>query len=325
MRHIAGPTAAALALLFSAIPALAQEMRSYTDAMERTVEIPVEPQRIVALADHVIALPLVELDANLAGSYGRIDADGNPFFRSLRDVFPIWLAQNDLAFLGTYGTPDFEAMAALQPDLIIGGTWASEQLDQLELIAPVVFLPHGEVEPLEYYRRLADVAGRLELFETMRDRYEDQIAQARDWLGDHDYTYQLPQFEPGDAILYVCGQYGGLSRVLDDLGFTMIGISAEVRETDEFCSEISTERLQEVDADFLFDTYRLSVPGKIDQQAEINNILPGGCDILSACRAGRMAVLPRAFAFPTTFTTMDMMIHDVVSHVAGRPGIAMPE
>ncbi|MGR3491220.1 MAG: ABC transporter substrate-binding protein [Shimia sp.] len=316
--------ATAAAILTLGTPTWAQDTRTYTDALDRSVEIPVEPQRIVAMADHVLALPLVELDANLVGSVNRVDSNGEIFFRSVRDVFPGWLIQNELAPLGNSGSPDFEAMAALRPDLIIARTWDEENLPQLEAVAPVVVLSDLQ-EPLKYYRDIADVSGRLNFFETMLDRYDGQIAQARDWLGAHDHTYQMPQFEPGDGTLYVCGRYGGLTRVLDDLGFEMVGISAEVRESGDFCSETSAERFQELDADWLFDTYRLSVPGVIDQQAEINGIFPGGCEVLSACREGRMAVLPRAFAFPTTFTTMDMMMHHVVSPVAGRPGIVAPD
>ncbi|MEM8590962.1 MAG: ABC transporter substrate-binding protein [Pseudomonadota bacterium] len=312
-------TVAALAAF--AVPAAAQEMRSYTDALDRTVEIPVDPQRIVAMADHVVALPLIELGANIAASVGRVDGDGNPFFRSVRDIFPVYLAQNDLAFIGTGGAVDYEAMAAAQPDLIIARTWNEEILPQMEAIAPTVILSDLQ-GPLDYYRDLANVAGRLDLYETLLARYEKQIAVGRDYLGEHSHTYQLPQFEPSDGQLYVCGRYGGLTRVLDDLGFEMVGLSAEIRDSDEFCSEVSAEQVEALEADYLFDTYRLSVPGKIDQIAEINAVIPGGCELISACREGRMAVLPRAFAFPTTFTTMDMMIHYITSHVTGRPGIS---
>ncbi|MEL7436369.1 MAG: hypothetical protein AAFN11_20685, partial [Chloroflexota bacterium] len=51
-------------LLVSVVPLLAQDAtREYIDSLGRTVEIPVQPQRIHSMQDNTITLMLVELGA----------------------------------------------------------------------------------------------------------------------------------------------------------------------------------------------------------------------------------------------------------------------
>ena len=71
-----------LAIVLLAVPAIAQETRSFTDDTGRVVDIPVEPLRIVSLQDLAITVPLLELGVTPVGSHGRTTAEGAPFIRS---------------------------------------------------------------------------------------------------------------------------------------------------------------------------------------------------------------------------------------------------
>lgn len=52
--------------------------------------------------------------------------------------FEAWHADAEIADVGTHREPDFESLAAAQPDLIIGGYRFSDAQDELEGIAPTI-------------------------------------------------------------------------------------------------------------------------------------------------------------------------------------------
>ncbi|MEM8848825.1 MAG: ABC transporter substrate-binding protein [Pseudomonadota bacterium] len=317
---------AALAFASATLPAAAQETRVFEDDLGRPVEIPVDPQRIAAMADHALAVPLVELGSALVASQGRIGEDGEPFFRSVVDLFPEALASRDIQFIGTQIAIDYEALAAAEPDLIIGRTWDEGQLDQLTPIAPVLLLD-DRTNAFDFYRKVADAAGRLDVFETLKETYRLAVEKQKVLLGDHDHTYQRVAFS-GSSTISVCGSHGALGQALDDLGFRMIGVSAEIESRGEaFCEDVSPEVLAELDADFLFDSYRTDVfpSDPIGAEDRVEDTFPGACQLLTACAEGRMIFVPREYAFPASFRSATTMLHFVVSHVAGRPGMTRPD
>ena len=173
---------------------------------------------------------------------------------------------------------------------------------------------------------LADGLWQTDIYEARLAGYEALIEDANGWIGDHDYTYSMPQASGGQ--FFINSTYGALSFVLDDLGFTIVGEGAAMRERGElFSQQVSPEVLPEQDADFVFDTYRIDSGqngGPQVWEEDAQEVLPAYCDALSACREGRLILLPREFAFPTSFRTLEMNVHYVVSHVSGRPGVADP-
>lgn len=314
-----------VALATFMLPAAAQEMREYTDALGRTVEIPVEPQRIQSMYDLQTTLPLVELGAPVVGSYGRLRSDGTTYLRAINTVMNVDFDNSDITFTHAQ-TVDFEAIAALEPDLIIGLVgFDIEYADQLQEIAPTVILEDGQ-PALDLYRDIADVSGQLETYEDLLANYQALLADARTWLGDHDYTYTKLFAINGD--FYVYANYGALTMALDGLGFTLVGDGVALRERGLPWGEImSVELLPAQDADFVFATYRID-QGPNENPAltleRFEELLPGFCDLLTACADGRFIVTPREHAAPISFRTLTMNIHYIVSHVAGRPGIVAP-
>ncbi|UFU05658.1 ABC transporter substrate-binding protein [Ruania halotolerans] len=107
-----------------------QEMRTVEHALGAT-EIPVDPQRVVLMnsagLDIMIALGIVPVGAALWGGISEV-----PDYVSAH-------LPDDFTILGTSTEPNLEAVAALEPDLIIGiDNIVSDNLSVLEGIAPTV-------------------------------------------------------------------------------------------------------------------------------------------------------------------------------------------
>lgn len=304
-------------------PVTAQEMREFTDVLGRTVEIPVDPQRIVSLRDSEITTPLIELGAPVVGSHGRPAADGTPYLRPASQLFGVTFDNSDIEFVGN--ELDFEVVAALQPDLLIARTQEADLIEQMEVIAPVVFID-SNMSSFELYEQIADIAGEQEEFEVRSTRFQSLLDDAMKWIGENDYTYTLVQNEGGGNI-NIYSEYGALSYILDDLGFTIIGDGAALRETGEPRITTSPELLPAQDADFVFGNYRIDQGGDHGPRVEaagLEEALPGYCDFLPACADGRLILVPRELATAQSFQAWEALTHIVVSNVAGRPGITVP-
>jgi iron complex transport system substrate-binding protein len=300
-------------------PATAQETRTHIDALDRMVEIPVAPKRIVSMHDHALTLPLVELGAPVVGSHGRVREDGSTYLRSVNTVMNVDFDNSEIEFIGAWNSIDFEKIASLKPDLIIArAPWDEEQIEKLEAIAPTAYVD-DTADALELYQSIADVAGKLEEFNYLNAKYEHLIADAKGWLGNPSYTYS--KIQTWDGKLTVYANYGALTRALDDLGFLIAGTGAELRNKGVgWGEEVSAELLPEQDADFLFDTYRIDQGQNDGPQVawgRMETVLPNFCTLLSACQKGNYIFIPREHAAPNSFATLTMNVHYVVSHVAG--------
>src|SRR5690554_2381199 len=125
-------SAVATAALIAALPVGAQETRSFTDDAGRTVEVPSHPQRIVTLHDSSLTTPLIELGIMPVGAFSRSGEDG-PYMRGAATLTGVTFANSGVVDVG--GSPaDLEAIAALEPDLIITATFQQTPLDQLQSI-----------------------------------------------------------------------------------------------------------------------------------------------------------------------------------------------
>ena len=116
----------ALVLALGAPVAFAQdgEARTFTDALGREVTIEAPPQRVVGLSASITDV-LFALGVTPAGVTEGIE---DP-------------AAADLPTFGTGYQLDFEAMAALEPDLILANAQLQAQMaDQLSAIAPTLFV-----------------------------------------------------------------------------------------------------------------------------------------------------------------------------------------
>ena len=304
-------------LLALAIPTLAQETRSFT-AANGTFDIPVAPQRIVALNDQIVALPLHELGATVVGSAGRTDADGNHFLRGGMDTLGIDYANTDIAYVGGFNGLDVEAIAALQPDLIIGGPYTDPAVaEQLQSVAPTLLIDNSALGLIDTLRTLADVSGKAGNFEARYQRYLGNVERLKSFIGDPTaisatMTFMFP--EAAELWVYRSG-LGAIAQVLDDVGFAQPAAVAALPESQ---ASWSAELIQDLDADFIFGFYRQqpdATPEAIF--AAYEKFAPGWCQALTACQNGQFVLLPGP-TFGSTMAGLDLALELVENAVAGR-------
>lgn len=110
------------------------------DRSESTVEVPVNPER-VAVIDYAVLDIIDRLEADDA-------VKGMPLKGTIPEYIKHFQGHKGMVNTGTVKEVDFEALMALEPEVIfIGGRLAS-QYDKLSEIAPVVFLSVDYTRPL---------------------------------------------------------------------------------------------------------------------------------------------------------------------------------
>lgn len=308
------------ALTALALPASGQETRSYT-AANGTFDIPVAPQRIVALNDQIVTLPLYELGAPIVGSAGRTDADGNHFLRGGMDTLGIDYANTDIEYVGGFNGLDVEAIAALQPDLIIGGPYTDPAIaERLQTVAPTLIINNNELGIIETMRTFADITGKTGDFEARLQRYEDNVARTRGYLDNpEDISISMTFVFPEGAEMWVykdAGNLGAIAQVVRDLGFKEPAAIAALPANE---TNYSAELIQDLDADFIFGFYRQqpdATPASI--RAAYEKFAPGWCQALTACQNGQFILLPGP-TFGPTMAGLDLALELIESNIAARP------
>jgi iron-siderophore transport system substrate-binding protein len=212
--------------------------------------IEAEPQRIVAVG-------LVEQDALLA--LGVVPVATTEWFGGYPGAVWPW-AQDELAgapppeVLTDVDGIQFERIAALQPDLIIGlySGMSAEDYETLSQIAPTVAQPPDVIDYgvswQELTRTVGQALGRVDRAEELIAGVEERFAAARE---------ANPNFAGATGLMattfegyWVYGAEDPRGRFLLDLGFRMPDGLDEITG-DEFGANISRERTDLLDTDVL--------------------------------------------------------------------------
>lgn len=210
-----------------------------------TTEVPVDPQRIVTLQDQNALLPLLELGVTPVASAALVNDDGSHTFRRTEGF-----DTDGIEFVGAYGEPDLEAIAAAQPDLIVSDEGSAEGFyDELSQIAPTVLVQVFERPLSDALEDFAEVVGREERAAELRAEYEARIEELRDALGDDLERTSVSLLSTGDPGTFYQSDSGGQAQhtVMRDLGLVRPLLQRE-SEAEDF-AEYSLERLPEHDAD----------------------------------------------------------------------------
>ena len=314
-------TLAGLVGLLVSFPALAQETRSFVDDAGRTVEIPADPQRIASLHDLSITIPLIELGVYPVASHGRTTETGEGFIRSSKVLTGVDFDNSDIEFLGNLPV-DIEAVAAIEPDLIITTPWQTASVEQLEAIAPTIVLDDTIRGDFGMYEALAEITGTTDALAILEGRYDSQIEQIRRLIDTGSISVNVIQGVDGQVLSW--HTYGGLGKVLRDAGFRFPD-RVEAMAEGSF-ERMSAEALPELDADFLFATYRtdtLETPE--DAIGHLEQVMPGFCNFLHACRENQMIVMPREEASASSYYALGVMAYTVISHISGRRFVPMEQ
>lgn len=151
------------------------------EADNGTVEIPVDPQRIVALGSAGVYLSLGVEPVGLGPTADPIS--------ELAWLPPEATEANDAAV--DVGEPaDYEQIASLEPDLIVvyepAHVWTPDRYDEerLQSIAPTVYIELNSTIWEAQVERLADAVGELDAFEADKAQYDSLVAEIQERYAD---------------------------------------------------------------------------------------------------------------------------------------------
>ncbi|WP_080873622.1 iron-hydroxamate ABC transporter substrate-binding protein [Oceanobacillus timonensis] len=199
------------------------------------VEIPADPQRIVALSNgpNVFAL-----DGNLVG----VDewTKASPLF------------EEGLADVEVVSENDPESILALEPDLIIAGSHM-ENLDELEKIAPTVIYTWGKLDYLQQHLEIGKLLNKEEEAQEWMDDFSERAKAVGDKIKEeHGEDVSVSVFETDSKNFSVFGDNWarGTEILYQAMELTMPEKVQEDALADGYYS-LSLETLPEYAGDFI--------------------------------------------------------------------------
>lgn len=213
-------------------------------------EVPADPERVVAVgfndADVVLALGVVPLGER--SLLGGLDASERPWFVEELDGAdpPVQLGAEEL---------DFEQVAALEPDLILGlySAMTEDEYATLSEIAPTVAQPEEFVDFGVPWRDQLEITGRAlgreDRADELLDEVEAEFAEAREAAPELDGA-EIAVASAATAELYAYASDDLRTRFFTDLG---LEVPDEIDELagEAFFAEISREQAPLLDREVL--------------------------------------------------------------------------
>ncbi|WP_102157976.1 iron-siderophore ABC transporter substrate-binding protein [Zhihengliuella halotolerans] len=223
--------------------------------------IPEQPERVVTVswsnADTALALGVVPVGMPADAWGGGEDGTTAWVDDKLEELG---------APLGSDGAPElysevdgvnFEAIAALEPDVILAGYsgLTKEEFDKLSKIAPVVG-PQEENYQAPW-QDVAKVTGEAlgkpdEADQLVSDIESDFAAIAEDHPGIEDLTFIAANLDLAENTINVYAGGDTRQRLFETLGMTSAPVVEENTEEGAFFFEWSVERADELDSDILY-------------------------------------------------------------------------
>lgn len=243
---------------------------SITDSQDRAVQVPVDPATVVAL-DWGVIRTLSDLGVT-------VDAVPAPI-GTLPDDLATYAAGNEIAQVGTVFEPDYEAIAALEPDLVIVGSRSGtpEVVAEFEKFAPVVDLTVRAEDQAqivdatrERVEQLGAIFDRQDQAVALMDDVDAGIAEVRSQVEAIPTSAMVVQVSDGTVAAYGPGSRFGLV-------FTVFGYEPTAAPLDSdggHGEEISQEFFVQYNPGALFVLDRAKAIGQ--DQTPALDILDGG-------------------------------------------------
>jgi iron complex transport system substrate-binding protein len=230
--------------------------RSFVDVRGEPIEVPDDPQRIVAIHDSNGGVQVLELGERLVGLATR---DGG---------FELGVPEGAIELgdpepVGQVYEPNVEAIAALDPDLIVGEGYAGKGMDnfmadgveaRLAQIAPTVYIdvfrPIDEVMA-DFAELLGDEATAR--YEELKAEYDVGIAGLKEELADREGLSGVFVQHGVDGFTIWGRTAVPSNNIFEELGVAQPPIVDEADEGDRggYFGNISLERIPEVSADVI--------------------------------------------------------------------------
>ncbi|MFI8928104.1 ABC transporter substrate-binding protein [Streptomyces sp. NPDC053474] len=272
--------------------------RTLTHAMGKT-ELERRPQRVVVLdvgeLDNVVSLGVKPV------GYAPTEGDdGVPGYLKKRAGSP--------KDVGTINSLNLEAIAKLKPDLILGSELRAAKLyPQLSKIAPTVFSVRPGFTWKENYLLNAAALDKSAEAKAQLGAYEKKAKALGDELGPKKPTVTMLRYLPDRVRLYAKASFIG--TILDDVGLPR----PKNQQVNDLATEISPERIDEADADWIF-TGVYGDPKKTGRAAAERNPL---WKKLDAVREGRAKNVPdETWYLGLGVTAADAVLDDLKGYLA---------
>jgi len=276
------------------------------DAQDRTVEVPRDPETVVVMDWSVIRTLTdlgIEVDA-VPQSNGTLPPDLAPVAEAATTV-------------GTLFEPDYEAISALQPDLIIVGSRSGtpEVVAEMERITPTVidmsvrYEDAGDQLPqfVQRVEQLASIFGVEEEAAARLERIQQSIDELAADAAASGRTALFVQVSGGTVAAYGPGSRFGI--VYDDFGFTPT--EAPVDDEGSHGQEISQEFFVQYDPGVIFVLDRSKAIG--EEATPALEVLDNGLvDSTDAARDGKIVEVDGFAWYLATYapSSVEQMIDD---------------
>ncbi|MCA1055494.1 iron-siderophore ABC transporter substrate-binding protein [Rossellomorea aquimaris] len=205
-----------------------------------TTEIEGTPEKVVILTNEGTEA-LLSMGVTPVGAVQ--SWTGDPWYDHISDKM------KDVEVVGTESELNIEAIAKLQPDLIIGTKLRQEeQYNQLKEIAPTVMSETLKGNWKENFELYAKALNKEEKGQEVLADYDQRIEDLKGQLGDKlNQEISMVRFLAGDVRIYHKDSFSGV--ILDQLGFKR----PEGQDVDDFAEKgVTKERIPAMDGDTLF-------------------------------------------------------------------------
>ncbi|MBT2682565.1 iron-siderophore ABC transporter substrate-binding protein [Bacillus sp. ISL-37] len=155
----------------------------------------------------------------------------------------------DVQVVGVESQVNVEAIAALQPDLIIGNKMRQEDIyEQLKAIAPTVFAEDLRGNWKNNFELYAKAVNKEEKGKEVLAAYDQRIEDLKEKLGDKVNTeVSMVRFMAGDVRIYHKDSFSGV--ILEQIGMAR----PESQNKEDFAEKgVTKERIPAMDGDILF-------------------------------------------------------------------------
>lgn len=253
IKRLIGPAVGLLALLAIALtvaplaaPTFVSQAQGATrivvDARGMEVTVPAQPKRIVALSEADLD-SLLALGVKPVGTVQGRGQTGTPRYLGDRAA--------GIPIVGAINAPNIEAVLAAQPDLILAGNLADEQiLAQLRLIAPTVVTFQTGEHWRTIFQRVAETVGKTAEAQAVLQAYEARLAEVRASLGERaNAEVSIVRWNAQGPVYMLPGAFS--STVIADLGLRRPAHQQSGTGTGH-SPTLSLEMLDLLDADWIF-------------------------------------------------------------------------
>ncbi|HIY66992.1 MAG TPA: iron-siderophore ABC transporter substrate-binding protein [Candidatus Agrococcus pullicola] len=206
-------------------------------------EVPVDPERVTTLWAPSLSAMLSMGEAPYAYAFNAEPIEGLDY--------PEGFDIDSLEHVGHSVELEFESIAAVAPDLIIGTSVHEEHYETLSRIAPTVILEwDGTGSWKDHLHDLAEVLGAEESAEQVESDYQNRVDEVIEAIGNPgDIQVSVIRFHAEELRLEVLNSYPGM--ILSDIGLARPDIQ-NVEEPGSGFLPVSMENLPDADGDVIF-------------------------------------------------------------------------